>query len=104
MVTAAVVMIGSNTVRLACGTNFNTRALAGCAIENRGSEAAATPAAPARRNDRRLIDVPPLGLLRRSMSSSDAACNTRLGTGSPAFECPLCPALEPPLEARLDMG
>src|SRR4029077_17531816 len=57
-VTAAVVKIGSSTVRLACGTKRSTRALGGWAIEKRGSVVAATPAAPVRRNARRCMICP----------------------------------------------
>src|SRR5689334_14301347 len=58
IVTAAVVMTGSSTVRFACGTNFNTRAFAGCAMATRGNAAAAPAASPARTKVRRFMKPP----------------------------------------------
>ena len=52
-VTAAVVKIGSSSVRFACGTNRSLRLFAGWAMAKRGKAAAATPAAPACSNDLR---------------------------------------------------
>src|ERR1700693_694211 len=56
--TAAVVTIGSSTVRFACGTKRSTRASADCPIAKRGSNAATPPATPARRTDRRFMMCP----------------------------------------------
>src|SRR5713226_8816634 len=51
-------MIGSSTVRFACGTKRSTRASADCPIAKRGSNAATPPATPARRTDRRFMMCP----------------------------------------------
>src|SRR5712664_4159723 len=51
-------MIGSSTVRFACGTKLSTRASADCPIAKRGSNAATPPAIPARRTDRRFMMCP----------------------------------------------